>query len=755
MRIHSSRIAAGAALLLACVLAGGAALAADIDYDPRRAASLRACDDPAHRGRVEPARTCYSALLRQVDPLIRAEAHFALGDLRAANDTFREAVAANATAVLPRLRWGRMFLAAGQYSDARALFEEVLEQDEDEVGARLGMARVSVERFGGDITELVDKLLAEDPSLVEAQLISATLAIERGEYDEGVRAAERARDLAIQQRLAPLEALTLLAAVEVMRNRDPARRVQDTLDYNPRYGSLFESLGRFEVMRRRYREADAWLQRAAQVQPELWSGRRELGLNLMRLGRIEEARGHLVASYEGDPFNVVTSNTLKLVDSLENYDFIRIGEPGLVLQLHKSESAALRPYVEQIARDSIASFSSRYGYTPESPITIELYQDHADFEVRTAGLTGIGLLGVTFGHLVAMDSPSGQRRGEFHWGSVLWHEMAHVFTLSATGHRVPRWLSEGLSVYEEWTSGPTPGVAVTTTTLNAFKDGKFLPIVSIDDGFMRQSYEGQIQVSYEQAGLMSLFAAERFGFARVAQYLRAFNDPAVTTGSAIQSVFQITPDEFDTQFKTFMEQRFAPYLKDPGRWPELLRRAHTMLEARNWREAREAAQAAITLLPEYTASGSAYEVLAQAEEGAGNTDAAIAAWQAWRKAGGWDPDGMRKLGELLLAARRNPEATEVLAAVNWSDPLAADGHDRLGRLLVEQRRGADALREYQVLLALRPLDTASANFGLAQALRLTGDTVRARRHLLESLEIAPNFRPAQRMLLEMTGERTP
>jgi tetratricopeptide (TPR) repeat protein len=354
-----------------------------------------------------------------------------------------------------------------------------------------------------------------------------------------------------------------------------------------------------------------------------------------------------------------------------------------------------------------------------------------------------------------MDSPSGQRRGNFHWGSVLWHEMAHVFTLSATGHRVPRWLSEGLSVYEEWTSGPTPGVAVTTMALDAFKDGKFLPIESIDDGFMRPSYDGQIQVSYEQAGLMSLFAAERFGFARVAQFLRAFNDPAVVTGSAIQSVFEVTPAEFDTQFKAFMEQRFAPYLKDPNRWPELLRRAHTMLESRNWREARDAAQAAITMLPEFTSGGSAYEVLAAAEEGAGNTDAAIAAWQAWRKAGGWNPTGMRKLGELLLAAGRKAEATEVLASVNWSDPLTPDVHDQLGRLLVEQNRGAEALREFQVLLALRPLDTAAANFGLAQALRLTGDNARARRRLLESLETAPNYRPAQRMLLEMTGERTP
>jgi tetratricopeptide (TPR) repeat protein len=97
----------------------------------------------------------------------------------------------------------------------------------------------------------------------------------------------------------------------------------------------------------------------------------------------------------------------------------------------------------------------------------------------------------------------------------------------------------------------------------------------------------------------------------------------------------------------------------------------------------------------------------------------------------------------------------VLAAVNYGDPLAIEGHAQLGELLVEQQRGADALREYQVMLALKPLDTAGANFGLAQAYRLTGDAPRARRHLLQSLETAPNFRPAQRLLLEMTGDRTP
>jgi tetratricopeptide (TPR) repeat protein len=753
MRIADRLRGCIAAVLLAGTLGAASAAAAEIDYDPRRPAVLKPCDEHYWQGRAQQARDCYTGLLRNPDAHVRAEAQLGLGDLRAANELFREALAANPDSVLIRLRWGRMFLEAGQAAQAQELFVEALEKDPKDVGARLAMARFAVARFQGDASETIAELLKADQTLIEAHLAAASIAIERGLYNEAVTEASRARDRAVQQKMPPLDAITLLAAVEVMRNRDPAGLVKEAMDYNPRFGALFETLGYFEVMRRRYREADVWLQRAAQVQPELWSARRELGLNLMRLGRIEEARGHLVAAYEGHPFGAVTANTLKLIDSLDQYDFIRIEQPQLVLQLHKSESAALRPYVERIARESIESFSRRYGYTPQSPITIELYRDHADFEVRTAGLTGIGLLGVTFGHLVAMDSPSGQRRGNFHWGSVLWHEMAHVFTLSATEHRVPRWLSEGLSVYEEWTSGPTPGVVVGRQELDAFRDGKFLSVINIDDGFMRPTYEGQVQVSYQQAGLMCLYAAERFGFAKLAQFLRTFNDANIATADAIRAAFEVSPEQFDAGFRVFMEERFAAYMKDPDRWTELMRRAHAMLESRNWREARDAAQAAITMLPEFVGGGNPYQVLATAEENAGNVPGAISALQAWRKAGGWDPTGLRKLADLLLAQKRDADAAEVLAAMNYSDPLVPESHELLGRLLVEQSKGNDAVREYQVLLALRPLDTAAANFGLARALQLTGDTVQARRRLLQSLETAPNYRPAQRMLLELTGER--
>ena len=742
------------AAALLCVATAWPAGAQVIDYDPRRAAVLKRCDEPLHHGRLEEARTCFRPLLRSSEPLIRAEAAWALGDLRNANDFFREAVAAQPKSALPRIRWGRMFMSAGQYEDAKRLFSEALETGDKDLAALLAQTQLLAEQFDGDITAQLAALQAENPDLVEPQLISARIAIEAGDLTAAGRAAQRALTLTEQQKLPPLEAHTLLAAIEVVRNRDPAQWTRAALAYNPHYGKLFETLGHFEVIRRRYAEADVWLRRAVEVQPELWSAQREFGLNLMRLGRAADARVALVKSFEGDPFSTNTVNTLRLLDTLPQYDVIDTAAPALKLQLHKTESAPLRPYVEQLGQKAITTFSRRYGYTPAGPVAVELYPNHDDFAVRIAGLPGIGLLGVTFGDLVAMDSPSGRRSGDFHWGSVLWHEMAHVFTLGATQHRVPRWLSEGLSVFEEWTTGPTPGVNVEPEVLDVFASGRFLPVARLDDGFIRPTYERQVQMAYMQAGLICLFADQRWGFEKVVRFLRAF-DGDVTTAAAVKSVFGVEPEQFDKEFNEFMKQRFKAYLADAPRWKAQMERAHRMLEARNFANAREAAQAAIMILPEYTSGGSAYEVLAGVEEADGKPAAAIAALIEWRKAGGWDPAGMRKLGELLLAAKRPAEAAEVLAAVNYADPLALEGHDQLGQLLLAQNEGAAALREYQVLLALNPLDTAPANYGMARAYRMNGNAAEARRHLLESLDAAPNYRPAQKLLLEMTGDRTP
>jgi predicted Zn-dependent protease len=121
----------------------------------------------------------------------------------------------------------------------------------------------------------------------------------------------------------------------------------------------------------------------------------------------------------------------------------------------------------------------------------------------------------------------------------------------------------------------------------------------------------------------------------------------------------------------------------------------------------------------------------------------------FRAAGGWDPDALRKLAKELLARNRNTEAIEVLAAVNYGDPLKSETHLQLADALLAANRPQEAAREYRAMLALDTHDKATAFFGVARALRGMGDRAGSRRNVLQALEAAPHYRPAQDLLLEM------
>ncbi|HEY8509112.1 MAG TPA: tetratricopeptide repeat protein, partial [Steroidobacteraceae bacterium] len=227
------------------------------------------------------------------------------------------------------------------------------------------------------------------------------------------------------------------------------------------------------------------------------------------------------------------------------------------------------------------------------------------------------------------------------------------------------------------------------------------------------------------------------------------------TQAAVEATFRMSSREFDEQFNAFMKERFASMLANGKEWQKSLLAAHTAASKENWPEVISSAQRAIEIFPEYTASGSPYLLLARAYDATGKREDAIKTLQRYRELGGWDPDALRQLANWLDEAKRPEQALEVLNALLFVDPLDPALHSRLGERLFAAGKPAESLREYRVLLALNAHDTAAANFGIARALRSLGDTINSRRHLLEALETAPHYRPAQDMLLEMSGEQLP
>ncbi len=199
----------------------------------------------------------------------------------------------------------------------------------------------------------------------------------------------------------------------------------------------------------------------------------------------------------------------------------------------------------------MATYNAKYKMTLPEPVQVEVYPDHEDFAVRTMGMPGLGALGVTFGEVVAMDSPSGRKPGDFNWGATLWHEMSHVYILSATNHRVPRWFTEGLAVHEEGQANPEWANRLTPEVLAAIRDKKLLPVAEIDRGFIFPEYPSQVIVSYFQAGSICDFIQQRWGADALLGMVHSFAQ-VKTTPEAIQENLKLSPEDFDKAYMAWL-----------------------------------------------------------------------------------------------------------------------------------------------------------------------------------------------------------
>jgi tetratricopeptide (TPR) repeat protein len=747
---------------LAALAGASAAHALTIEYALDRPKALVACDEQAYRGARAEALACYTSLISQsTDSRIKADAARATGDVRAANSFFQAAIKEYPQDAALRARWGELFVATHQNNEAVRLFEEALELDAKYAPAKIGLAKIAAGQYEEKTREWATQVIDETPDqALEAHLMVARAALEDGAIDAGVDALDTAQELAEKNHRSLLEIYALRASVDLLRGTTDSPWTQRALALNARYGDAYAIPAHFYVITRRYREAIALLQKAVEVEPDLYEAHAELGQNLLRENKIDEARPHLELAYRGDPFSAPNVNTLRLIDSFDNFVVTEHAakpaapgsssapNPGIKLRLHKDETKVLEPYVLDLVNRTIDTYSKRYGFTLKEPVIVELYPDHDDFAVRIAGLPGIGLLGVTFGYLVAMDSPTGRADSQFHWGTTLWHEMAHVFTLEATNHLVPRWFSEGVSVYEEWSTGPLPGRHIPLPVLAAIKEGKFLPVAELDRGFIRPTYEEQVIVSYMQAGLICEYIAGRFGQEALERMLDQFRN-GKDTAQAIQGALGISPGQFDESFAGYVDMQLGGVLEQLDAWRKKQGELQETVQGGDWRLVAAKAAEAIELFPDYVDDGSPYIAKARAHRELGETALGTTTLLEYRKRGGYDPDALIALARMLGDAGRTDDSIAVFKDVLMVAPLRPEVHRDFGDRLAAANRPREALVEYQAFLAMNPQDLAEAHYRLAKTYVALDDRAKGREHLLYALEIAPHYREAQQLLLEI------
>ena len=694
-------------------------------------------------GKKDSSRACFEKLSTSRDPAARAEGFWGLRQYDPANEAFKQALAQRPKDADLRVRWGRMYFDHFQPKDAQELFREALAIKPDHGAAYLGLALVSAEEFGRDAVESAETAIKFDPKLTEAQELLAKLALEDSNLEKAARNAKAALDMSPRA----LVALGVLGAMDLLENKSGSPWLDKAVAVAPGSGRAHATAAHFMVLNRRYEEGIEVYRKALEIEPELHSARSQLGINLMRLGIEDEAKKQLEQVYNAGHKDAATVNTLRLMDSYVRFETFKT--PKTVVKLDKKEAERLRPYFEQELQRALATFERKYKLKLERPVQLEVYPNHDDFAVRTMGMPGLGALGVTFGHVVAMDSPTGRKPGTFHWASTLWHELSHVFVLTATKHRVPRWFTEGMAVHEETAASPDWGDRLDPQVIRAIKDKKLLPVAQLDRGFVRPAYPAQVIVSYFQAGRICDFINEKWGYDKLLAMMYEFAE-SKPTPQVIENVLGMKAEEFDTQFLAWLDKQVNPTVSRYEEWQKQMKSLAALAKQGQHDEAIRTGKSAISVYPEFVEGASAYEVVADMFVAKGDKENARKQLEEYSAAGGRNPATLMKLARWQKEAGDNKGAIRTLERLTFVYPMEEELHVMLGELYLGEKNADGAIREFTALNGAKPVDPAGARYNLARAFVLAKRTEEAKDQLLLSLEAAPGFKPAQRLLLELS-----
>jgi len=585
------------------------------------------------------------------------------------------------------------------------------------------------------------RALEVNPHSIEGHLLEAAKELDSEDYPKALAAVDKVLAINPQN----TEALSLIATVHYVRGETAEfnKAEEKVLQINPQDSGLYYTLASSCVSLRLYKEAVGFARKAVALNPRDWQSMSVLGVNLLRIGLEDEGKAMLERVYAGDPYDVPTVNSLRLTDSWKDFDVI--STEHFRIKLNKKESGALQPYVKDLLEKAYKTLSVKYDFTPEGPIGFEMYPNHDDFAVRTLAVPGLGALGVCFGKLVVMDSPSARKPDEFNWGSTLWHEFTHVITLQITDHKIPRWFSEGLSVYEERKAYPGWGDDMKLEFLQAIKSKdpkkRFLPIADLNKGF----FDSRIFVSYYQASLVADYIDGKWGFPAIRKMLMLYK-AGKGTADVFKEGLNISLTDFDTEFMKWVEAKAAGI--SPEQYHKLYLEGTQAIDDGDNEKAVKSLTSAIALYPEYSDDSNAYEPLIHAYIKKGDKAGAIDTLKKFLTYSETSFTSYTGLSMLLEETGDIAGAAKAMEGAMYVRPMDLSGHETLGVLMLRLKQYPAAAREYETLLALNTTDRAGAYFHLAEANLGEGKQADAKKNVMESLKIAPTYEPAQALLLK-------
>jgi tetratricopeptide (TPR) repeat protein len=703
---------------------------------------------------------------------------------------------------------GRFFLLRG--TDARKVldqfYDQVTKQQPDFLDGYYATAELALEKedyaLAADTLRKAPKAAAADPRF--HYLLARALAAEDR--------AGSAKELAEALKINPHDADSLLLKadqfIDSERYKEADQILQQVLDVNPRESRAWayravlahlrgdqegeasarqsalapwpsnpevnQLIGRKLSQKYRFAEGAALQKLVLGLDPDYMPAKVQLCQDLLRLG--EETEGWKLAAeiFSKDGYNVVAYNLVTLRDRLAG--FRTLEGDGFVVRMDKREADLYGSRVLALLSRARKTLCEKYDVTISAPVIVEIFPQHKEFAVRTFGLPGAdGLLGVCFGRVITANSPASQGDHPSNWEAVLWHEFCHVVTLSKTHNKMPRWLSEGISVYEESLADPAWGMALNPHFRAMMVGDALTPLSQLSSAFLAPKTPLHLQFAYFESALAMEFMTERAGLPAMKGLLDDLGS-GLSVNESLPRRTKLSLDQLDRAFAEFARQRaekvapgatweepdlpadatsaaLSAWLeKHPQSFQGLLRLGARLVVEEKWQKAKDVLSRVKALYPGYVGPDNPYLLLAIVyrrlsesaaehqvlEELAMRDGDAITAYlrlmEMDQASGDWA--GVAKNGRRYLAV----------------NPLVPTPHRQLARAAERLGQRDDALAAYRAVALLDDTDPAEVHYHLAKLLRDAGKPQEARREVLRSLEEAPRFREAHQLLLELVEQ---
>jgi len=656
------------------------------------------------------------------------------------------------------------------YALAAEELEKVLARTPDHPEIHFRLARAFFPSDVGRGEKHLERTLAQNPNHAGALLLRADHFIDAERYDACYETLDKvlAFNASHPQAWAYRAVLVHLAG-DAAQEQVCRRRALCTWPDNP---EVDHTIGRKLSEKYRFAEGAAYQRAALELDPDYLPAKMQLAQDLLRLG--EEDEGWRLAEQVNreDGYNVLAHNLVTLHESIAR--FRTLERDGFIVRMDAREAAIYGRDVLDLLEEAKQVLGEKYQIRIDRPVIVEVFPQQKDFAIRTFGLPGgAGFLGVCFGRVITMNSPASKADNPTNWRAVLWHEFCHTVTLEKTRNRMPRWLSEGISVYEERQHNPAWGQAMNPRYREMILKGQLTPVSRLSGAFLNPASPLHLQFAYFESSLVVEYLVQEYGLTAL---LRILDDLGVgmPINDALARHAGGSLAALDAEFAAFAQQRAAalapgadwddpPEIAEPGElaeWVEqhpnhitgLKQFAAVLIEQGDWQAAKKPLEQLVELFPTGIGPDSAYRRLARVHRELGEVERERRVLEELARQ---DADDLASYRRLIGLARAEQDwqavarnAERMLAV----DPLQREPHEQLAVAAERLGNYERAIRASRAALLLEPIDPAAAHLQLARLLHHEEKLQAARRAALQALEEAPRYRAAHRLLLAIVRE---